>query len=204
MGLYAIIRAIALDSTKLEKVNPNIPEAVFKSIVQGTKYPRSLFDACIRRIRAEQETSKTRIAIIKAYLTRNKYKNIKFTPMLNKDITNVGYLCGRLFAVLEKAQEEAISGIKITIRSRYMNAATTSPSTVFPTLLNLSIHHTDKLSDGRARFFEITKSEIIDKFENGQFPAHLDLNEQGCFMIGYYQQRQDFFKKNSEKNNDNE
>lgn len=83
--------------------------------------------------------------------------------MLDKNNTNQGYLCGRLFAVLDKIQEEAK---KInSIRERYMNAASATPSAVFTTILNLSVHHLESLpNEGRKVFFEKLKQEIIDRY----------------------------------------
>ena len=49
--------------------------------------------------------------------------------MLDKENQNQGYLCGRLFAVLENLQYAANK--QDSIRSSYMNAASSTPSTVF-------------------------------------------------------------------------
>ena len=115
--------------------------------------------------------------------------------MLDKNNTNQGYLCGRLFAVLDRIQEKA-NGIN-SIRERYLNAASSTPAAVFATILNLSSHHLEKLSsEGEKVFYEKIKQEIIDKISADGFPAHLDLQDQGRFFVGYYHQRQDFFTKN--------
>ena len=114
---------------------------------------------------------------------------------------NQGYLCGRLFAVLYRIQEDA-NGIS-SIRERYMNAASSTPSSVFATILNLSSHHLENLSnEGKKVFYEKLKQEIIDKISSDGFPAHLDLQDQGRFFVGYYHQRQDFFNKKEENSND--
>lgn len=201
MGLKEILSAVALGGKQTD-ATPNLPEAVIKSIFQGTPYPYTLFSACIRRIRAECSEKGairvTRMAIIKAYLNRQKNNNKKIEVMLDKNNTNQGYLCGRLFAVLDKIQEDA-KGIN-SIRERYMNAASATPSAVFTTILNLSVHHMESLpNEGRKVFFEKLKQEIIDKIPADGFPAHLDLQDQGRFFIGYYHQRQDFFTKNNEE-----
>ena len=121
--------------------------------------------------------------------------------MLDKRNTNQGYLCGRLFAVLDRIQEDA-NGIS-SIRERYMNAASSTPSSVFATILNLSSHHLENLSnEGKKVFYEKLKQEIIDKISSDGFPAHLDLQDQGRFFVGYYHQRQDFFNKKEGNNND--
>lgn len=113
--------------------------------------------------------------------------------MLDKNNTNPGYLCGRLTAVLEKIQGDVNSGD--SIRTRYMGAASATPAAVLPAMLNLSLHHSEKLSEGSRIFFEQLKQEIIDKISDKGFPAHLDLNDQGRFFVGYYHQRADLFSK---------
>ena len=107
---------------------------------------------------------------------------------------SVGYQLGRLFAALEKIQEEANPGLNATIRERYYGAACASPVTVFANLMRLKNHHLAKIeSKGRVVNFERLLAEIVGRFND--FPGHLDLHEQGRFAIGYYHQRQDFFTK---------
>ncbi len=206
---YTSIRNVISTVTlggKISDAIPNLPEAVVKSIFEGLPYPQTLFASCIRRIRAESgEKDKnavniTRAAIIKAYLNRiNNNQEIKI--MLDKENTNQGYLCGRLFAVLDKIQEEANN--QHSIRERYMNSASSTPAAVFSTILNLSNHHVENLkSEGRKIFFEKLKQEIISKIDADGFKAQLDLQDQGRFFIGYYHQRQDFFTKNEDNNNE--
>ena len=201
MGIKSMLAAVTLNGKS--EATPNLPEAVVKSIFQGTPYPFTLFSACIRRIRAESGSKDAiriaRMAIIKAYLNRTNSNNKKIEIMLDKSNTNQGYLCGRLFAVLDKIQEDA-NGIS-SIRERYMNAASATPSSVFATILNLSSHHMEKLTnEGRKIFYEKIKQEIIDKIPATGFPAHLDLQDQGRFFIGYYHQRQELFKKKEDEN----
>ena len=206
MGLRSILSAVTLGG-KVSDATPNLPDAVAKSIFEGLPYPQTLFSSCIRRVRAESsEKDKnalhiTRAAIIKAYLNRINNNQIKIQVMLDRDNTNQGYLCGRLFAVLDKIQEEANN--QHSIRERYMNAASSTPAAVFPTILNLSNHHIDNLkNDGRTIYFEKLKQEILDKIDADGFKAQLDLQDQGRFFIGYYHQRQDFFTKNAENENE--
>ena len=200
LSLYQILSATALQY-KMENVPPNLAGAVIESIIDGTPYPTSLLQQCIRRIRAEQSVNRTRAAILKAYLNRfNKiYKqNEKEINMsLDPNNTNVAYLTGRLFAVLEKIQEEANPGINATIRDRFYGAASSSPITVFPRLLNLKNSHLKKLNEGRKIYFEKLIGEILSEVKS--FPTNLSLNEQANFAIGYYHQRQDFFTKKSDK-----
>lgn len=204
MGIKDILSAVTLGG-KQSEATPNLPESIIKSIFLGTPYPYTLLSACIRRIRAESGDGNaariTRIAIIKAFLNRQNVNDKRMEIMLDKRNTNQGYLCGRLFAVLDRIQEDA-NGIS-SIRERYMNAASSTPSSVFATILNLSSHHLENLSnEGKKVFYEKLKQEIIDKISSDGFPAHLDLQDQGRFFVGYYHQRQDFFNKKEENSND--
>ena len=197
MGLRSILAAVTLGG-KSSDATPNLPEAVVKSIFQGLPYPYTLYAGCIRRIRAEQSLNNTRAAIIKAYLNRQQNDNQqKIEVMLDKENTNQGYLCGRLFAVLDKIQDEANN--QHSIRERYMNSASATPAAVFATILNLSYHHSEKLNEGRKVWFEKIKQEIVDKISPDGFPAHLDLQDQGRFFVGYYQQTQWFYTKKEEQ-----
>lgn len=206
IGLRNIISTVTLGG-KVSDATPNLPEAVVKSIFEGLPYPQTLFASCLRRIRAESgEKDKnavhiTRAAIIKAYLNRLKNNEQKIQVMLDKENTNQGYLCGRLFAVLDKIQEEANN--QHSIRERYMNSASSTPAAVFSTILNLSNHHVENLKkEGRKVYFEKLKQEIISKIDADGFRPQLDLQDQGRFFIGYYHQRQDFFTKSDENNNE--
>ncbi len=192
-GLRSVLSAVTLDG-KVSEVIPNLPEAVVKCIFQGLLYPQPLYASCIRRIRAEQNLTITRAAVIKAYLNRLNNSEQKIKVMLDKENTNQGYLCGRLFAVLDKIQGDANG--QHSIKERYMNAASSTPAAVFATILNLSSHHSEKLKEGRDIFFERIKQEIMDKIEADGFPAHLDLQDQGRFFVGYYHQMQSFYVKN--------
>ncbi len=195
MGLRSILAAVTLGG-KSSDATPNLPEAVLKSIFQGLPYPYTLFAGCIRRIRAEQSLNITRAAIIKAYLNRINNQQ-KINVMLDDKNTNQGYLCGRLFAVLDKIQDEANN--QHSIRERYMNSASSTPAAVFATILNLSYHHSEKLNEGRRVWFEKIKQEIVDKISPDGFPTHLDLQDQGRFFVGYYQQTQWFYTKKEEQ-----
>lgn len=186
MGLKSILATVTLGGNPSE-ATPNLPDAVIKSIFQGLPYPDTLYHSCLRRIRAEQSVSITRAAILKAYLNR-KYTNQKpIQIMLDKENTNQGYLCGRLFAVVDKLQNDANNNH--SIRERYMNAASSTPATVFATILNLSAIHANNLNNEGSRiFYDKLKQEIISKINADGFPAHLDLQDQGRFFVGYYQQ----------------
>ena len=181
---------------KSENIPPNLAGAVMRSILEGTPYPATLLSSAIVRIKADRDVTYPRAKLIKAFLNHNKER--KLTVSLDKQNTNVGYRLGRLFAILEKIQEEANPGINATIRDKFYASASSTPNAVFGNLMRLKNHHLGKLSQGRAIYFEKLLGEVIAEIPS--FPAHLSLDEQGDFAIGYYHQRQDFFtKKESEK-----
>ena len=153
-------------------------------------------------IRAERTVTYFRAALIKACINRiTRFKNPAVEEELKMSLdgnnTDIGYRLGRLFAVLEKIQQEANPGINATIRDRFYGAASGTPAAVFGNLMRLKNHHLSKLAgQGRRIYFEKLLGEIISGMPAAVgFPAHLSLEEQGRFAIGYYHQQQDFFAK---------
>lgn len=181
--------------------------AFMRSILLGAPYPEGLYVAIMNRIRHDtDEEGKSRkityprVAFIKAHLLR-KYRRQKhnpyqeaFTMALNESYTHPAYVLGRLFAVLEKAQIEAIGrDINATIKDRYFTSACASPASVFPVLLRLSQHHLAKAEYGGALERQI--QELLGLLDAQPFPQRLTLDEQGIFVLGYYHQRAAFYTK---------
>ncbi len=199
-GVYSIISAATLGG-KVSDALARVIEETVNAVISGTLYPYSLYISTLQRIRAELNERRPgieRVALLKAYINRlqkrkKKILNIPLTVMLDKNNSNPGYLCGRLTAVLEKIQCDVNSGD--SIRTRYMGAASTTPAAVLPSMLNLSLHHSEKLSEKDRIFYEKLKQEILDKIPVDGFPATLDLADQGRFFVGYYHQRTDLFTK---------
>ncbi len=206
LNLYQILSATALEH-KMENVAPNLIGTVTQAVLKGLPYPATLQQQCIRRIRAERKVTRERAAILKAYINRfNRYKNIKedVSVSLDRNCTNKGYLLGRLFAVFEKVQQDTHPGLNATITDRFYGAASTNPVTVFAQLMKLNRHHlndypADKIGIKRKMDDEI--GSIINSIES--FPAHLNLNEQSQFAIGYYHEKQSFFVKSENKEGEN-
>lgn len=208
------LRQLVLETARPKKgwpdeksVSPLLAGTVFRSILSGGPYPQSLFTAVLERIRAEGfahkdkrrdwlEAVHRRAAILKAYLVRKARlagQKEEDLVSLNKDHPNPAYHLGRLFAVLEKTQEEAYDNqLNTTIKDRYFSSASAAPVTAFPRLLRLHAHHLEKIEHpGRRTNLEKLIQEICAHLEG--FPGHLPLDEQGLFFIGYYHQRQAFF-----------
>ena len=202
LPLWRLLVATAAQG-KSENIPPLLAGEVLRAILAGTPYPQTLLVAALQRIRAEQgAVNYVRAALIKAVLVRNA----RFGPAkqevdvsLDTQNPNIGYRLGRLFAVLERAQELASPGLNATIRDRFYGAASATPVTVFPYLLNkLMPHHLNKLATGQKVWLENLIGQILDTIT--QFPVHLNLDDQGRFAIGYYHQHQEFFKKKTSDN----
>lgn len=194
-SLFRLLTAVALQG-KADNIPPNLGGDVMRAILSGTPFPALWLNAAVQRCRAEQRVTHLRAAAIKACLLRGHPISPQEDPkaMLDRDNPNAAYRLGRLFAVLEKIQEEANPGLNATIRERYYGAASSTPVAVFTTLLRLKNHHLAKLTHrGRATNFEKLIGEITGGIAD--FPLHLPLPEQGRFALGYYHQRQDFFTK---------
>lgn len=182
---------------KAENINPTLERALINAALGPTPYPQAVLNETLRRARTERDVNYYRAALIKAWLIRNNKKELNVS--LNPDYDATGYQLGRLFATLEKLQEAANPGLNATIRDRYFSAASSAPVTVFNTLMRLSNHHLKKLEGGMPVYFEKQLGEIITRLPAAPFPARLSLESQGEFAIGYYQQRQHFFKSKKDK-----
>lgn len=184
------------------KPSPQLAGDLLRAVLTGGRYPATLLNGVTLRIRAEQNVTRGRAAVIKAYYLRNYPTELNkevYTVSLN-ETTNVPYLLGRLFSVLEAVQKAANPGINTTIKDRYFNAACATPGMAFPTLLRLSQKHLRKLNDGLATHYDKQITELMAQLPESGFPARLSLPDQGKFTIGYYHQTQKrYVKKNEEE-----
>ena len=193
----------------IKKLPRPLITAMFDAVVRGRRYPNALYQQVLGRIHADkgfvpksEKTAKpddimgSRAAVLKACLVRNNGRK-ELAMALNTENRHTGYLLGRMFAVCEKAQKDSSNTkVNASIRDRYMGAASTTPGRVFPVILGLYNHHISKV-EYPARL-ERTMGQIMDLLEGEPFPATLDLEEQGVFYIGYYQQMQDLYKSKSD------
>ena len=207
LSLFRLLTGVAV-LNKSDNIPPNLGGEVMRAILEGLPYPRTLMNLAVTRCRAEQQVNYARAAVLKASLNRwirfRQTSEKEFLPMLDPANANPGYRLGRLFATLERIQEDAAGGsgkLNATIRDRYYGAASSTPAAVFSTLLRLSQHHIGKLSQGLAISRERLVGEIMDGFDAASFPPRiLPLSDQARFALGYYQQRQAFFTKSEPKN----
>lgn len=206
LSINAILNALkfpkrdgaAAKETK-EELSPDIFAKLFDAILHERPYPEQLLQTVIRRAKVDKDNKKmrfyavssTRARIIKGCLVRSKYyKGDEY--MIDSEKQTAAFLCGRLFAVLEKIQEDAIGrDINATIKDKFFASACSNPSIVFPRLIKLSQTHLSKMKkdnkESRAYYREKSMSDILSKIE--EFPKSLSLQKQGDFILGYYQEK---------------
>ncbi len=212
---YRLLRQTARDA---DGIPPLLAGSLMRSILLGTRYPDTLINGVMNRIRVVEKKPKgegsldnvsyLRAAILKAWLIRNHHQHI--TIMLDETNTNPGYLLGRLFAVLEKTQQDALPTINATIRDRFYSSASATPRAVFGRLLRMYPNHLGKAQSEwaskigienavkRKNGREILCQNILDDLSD--FPAHLNLQNQAQFALGYYHQRKALFPSKTKTN----
>ena len=215
--LWKTLKATVNPNGKEQAASPLLSGSLFRAVLQDTKYPASAFQNILLRIFADQDKaadggrsavekiSHTKAAFIKAYLLKN-YKEHwegKLQMALNENCNDISYVLGRMFSLLENIQQGANPGINTTIKERYFNSACATPASVFPILLKLANMHLSKLDGGKAVYFKKKMGALMDKImmpdEGIPFPARLTSEEQGAFILGYYQETQARYKGKEEE-----
>jgi CRISPR-associated protein Csd1 len=190
LPIWLILSETTMKKTAADAA-PLLGGQLLRCVLTGMQYPSTLYNAIFTRIRAGEEINMIKAAVVKAVLINNYKESEVTTVALNEQSVCKPYVLGRLFSVLERLQEAANNSS--TIRSRYFSSACANPGSVFPTLLNLSMHHSAKLGGA---YFEILKSDLLSRLDDIEpFPAVFNMDDQGRFILGYYHQRQDFFTK---------
>lgn len=201
LPIWEIDRALQSPVTN-ESSDPALQAKLLISVIRGLPYPQTLLNTVVRRCRIDRDNpekkfysvSSTRARIIKACLIRKKYITEGYN-MLQENSTDTAYNLGRLFAVLEKVQTDALKSVNASIKDKYFSSACATPYLVFPRLLKLAQAHLAKLGDGGKIYSEKLIQGIIANI-NSAFPKTLNMEKQGMFILGYYQQKQSLYTKN--------
>ena len=184
---------------------------VLRAVLMNTRYPATLLNGVTLRLRAEREITRGRAAILKAYYIKSSEAANRENPdipkevlqvSLNSDANNIPYTLGRLFSVLEAIQESANPGLNATIKDKYFNSAAATPAVIFPVLTNLAQKHLKKLrgsNRGLSIVYDKQLTELFSKLDGTEYPARLNLPQQGSFQLGYYHQTQARYQKKEEQ-----
>lgn len=215
--LWKTLKATANPNGKEQAASPLMAGSLFRAVLQNAKYPESVFQNIMLRVLADrdkdaeggkaaiQKISHSKAAFIKAYLLKNGKEQWegKLQMALNENCNDISYVLGRMFSLLENIQQSANPTINTTIKERYFNSACATPASVFPILLKLANTHLAKLDGGKAVYFKKKMGALMDKImmpdEGIPFPARLTLEEQGAFILGYYQETQARYKGKEEE-----
>lgn len=195
--LWALLRETVNPKSSSKAASPQMAGDTLRAILTGGPYPATLYQQTQLRIRSDRNIPHEKAAIIKAYLiknTQNENNKEALTVELNETTTYQPYILGRLFSVLEAIQLKANPGINSTIKDKYFTSACATPSVVFPTLLKLAESHMKKLEAGM-RIYYAKQLGGLTSMLTESFPAHMNLNDQGIFQLGYYHQTQKRFEK---------
>jgi len=208
LSLFQLLVSTATEQ-KADNIPPNLGGDVARAVLMGTGYPRTLLANAVRRCKAEQRIDFARASIIKGFLVRNARitrQEKEVSMALDKAYDNIGYVLGRLFAVLERIQEQAQGkSLNKTIRDTYFGTAASSPLITFKRLQDLAIHHLAKIRNtGKSTvWLEQLMQEVVGHIPVEGIPAILSMEDQGRYSIGYYHQRQEFFTKKETEEGDN-
>lgn len=207
--LWALLKATTVPKSKDRAASPLLAGATLQAILNDGRYPYALYEQTLLRIHAEVDKtdekppqykiSGERAAIIKAVLIKNYNQEGVIQMALNENINDTAYILGRIFAVREQIQEAANPGLNATIKDKYFDASSTTPARVFALLEHLTNHHLRKIDNtGLKIYLEKTLGGLISRLSAEQgIPKILNAEEQGMFVLGYYQQRQARFNKNN-------
>lgn len=203
LPLWAMLRETVNLNSRDKSPSPAMAGAAARAVFSGTRYPASLLEATMLRIRAERRITWGRAAIIKAYYLKNPHEDCPeevLTVSLNEASTNPAYTLGRLFSVYEAVQQAANPGINATIKDKYFNSAAAMPASIFPVLNNLYQKHLRKLDAGQRVYYD--KQVMALKGMLGEsYPTRMTLAQQGAFDLGYYHQTQKRYTKKEENEN---
>ena len=203
LPLWSLLRETVNLNSRDKAPSPAMAGATARAIFSGARYPASLLEAVMLRIRAERDITWGKAAIIKAYYLKNPHEDCPkevLTVSLNEASTNPAYTLGRLFSVYEAVQQTANPGINATIKDKYFNSAAAMPSSIFPVLNNLYQKHLRKL-DARQHVYYDKQIMKLKGVLNENYPARMTLAQQGSFDLGYYHQTQKRYTKKGENEN---
>lgn len=198
--LYATISPKSKD----KKPNPLLGGAIMRAILTGDSYPQLLLNQTILRVKTEASVTQARAAILKGILNRKNRKNNKkeeITMGLNEENKDYAYILGRTFAVLEMIQKNALGDdINATIKDKFFASACANPALVFPRLIKLAQFHLAKITPESSRkYWDIKLGKLLSDGDMQMFPKVQNMENQGKFILGYYQQTQENYKKREKK-----
>lgn len=192
------------------QISPLLSGELFRTILTGDRFPRALLAQILMRVRSDHLLDSLRISMIKAVIVRDMRKEGRlpkedYLVRSDPDDPNPARRLGKLFALIERAQLAALGDkVNTTVKDKYLSACAITPAQIFSKLiLNAEEHHLKRLRNGHSDADWIKDAEHARRVgatinrEIGRlaatfadsFPKQHSDEEQGFFLIGYYQER---------------
>jgi CRISPR-associated protein Csd1 len=165
---------------------------LWKTAVQKLTIPQPIMAQALARFRADlikdEPFSHARMGLIKAYFVRlQPGGDTTMTAYLNPDHPAPAYHCGRLLAIFANLQRAALGDVGAGVVQRYYASASQTPGLIIGRLAANARNHLGKLDHGLAWWYEEQIADVMSRLGDAA-PRTLDLNGQGLFALGYYQQ----------------
>lgn len=162
---------------------------VWRLALKQLPIPQALMAQALARFRVglvkDEPVRTARMGLIKAYFVRKG--DTQMTAYLNPDHPEPAYHCGRLLAVLASLQRAALGDVGAGVVQRYYAAASQTPGLIVGRLATNARNHLGKLEGGLAWWYEERIADVMGHLGD-RAPRILDLEGQGLFALGYYQQ----------------
>lgn len=196
-GLRNLAQSLLPRRGRDRQVDPERSRAILQLLTRGAltgaPLPDVLLNEAVRRNRSEQAVTHVRASLIKLVLLSQQPDTREgYMVRLEVEHPSIAYHCGRLLAVMEKIQRRAIPNVNTTIVDRFYGTASSSPASVFGTLLrnvqpHLAVLRANPATRGAAINLGRELEDVTSKVEG--FPRTLKLQEQALFSLGYWHQR---------------
>ena len=192
LSLVQILSGLAVQGDA-RGLPPGLWGEMYLAVLFGRAIPRNALQLALVRSRAESTVNYNRAALLQAWVNRNPdFRERKKLVSLEQEYPSAAYQLGRLLAICESVQYRQRGGnANKTVVDRYFPALSTRPRYVFAPLMRLTELHLGKLQrQGDARFLRARVADVVGRLAPGDLPAHLSLEEQALFALGFYHQRQ--------------
>ena len=182
-------------SENLKQLPAPTAATLWQVAVQHWPIPQPLMAQTLARFRADlvdkdsPPLNHARMGLIKAYFIRLQQGGAStMKAYINPDHPEPAYHCGRLLAVLAELQYAALGDVGAGVVQRYYAAASQMPGLILGRLVRNAQFHLNKPDKPwLGSKFEKPMMEIVGNLKD-RFPQTLNLEGQGLFALGYYQQ----------------
>lgn len=174
---------------ELKDLPPPTAATVWRLALKQLPIPQALMAQALARFRVslikDEPVRTARMGLIKAYFVRKG--DTQMSAYINPDHPEPAYHCGRLLAVLASLQRSALGDVGAGVVQRYYAAASQTPGLILGRLVANARNHLGKLDAGLAWWYEERVADVMSHLGD-RAPRILDLEGQGLFALGYYQQ----------------